>query len=194
MLTHLLLNGPDGTRGDARHSVLGRGVPNLRLGRLKCSLGEAFAAARGEALVQNQARPLGLAGLINRVHRVLQGVSAEVAERNDLFVGELDAIAALGGGGNGMRMGDMARAMLVSAPNATRIVKQLEDRGLAQRGPSAKSDREVIVRLTVKGEDAFRACLPQLETELQGALDSALLDGEQDQLYQLLRKLGGPVP
>ena len=93
-----------------------------------------------------------------------------------------------------MRMGDMARAMLVSAPNATRIVKQLEARGLAQRGPSAKSDREVIVRLTVKGEDAFRACLPQLETGLQGALESLLLDGEQDQLYQLLRKLGGPVP
>ena len=144
--------------------------------------------------MQEQARPLGLAGLINRVHRVLQGVSAEVAGRNDLYVGEMEALAALGHGGSAMRMGDMARAMLVSAPNATRIVKQLEDRGFAQRGPSAKSDREVIVRLTARGEDAFRACLPQLETDLQGVLDSALLDAEQDQLYQLLRKLGGPIP
>ncbi len=142
--------------------------------------------------MQDQARPLGLAGLINRVHRVLQGVSAEVAGRNDLYVGEMEALAALGRG-SAMRMGDMARAMLVSAPNATRIVKQLEDRGFAQRGPSAKSDREVIVRLTAKGEDAVRACLPQLETGLQVALDSALSDGEQDQLYQLLGKLGGPV-
>lgn len=142
--------------------------------------------------MQEQARPLGLAGLINRAHRVLQGLSAEVAERNDLYVGEMEAIAALGRG-SAMRMGDMARAMLVSAPNATRIVKQLEDRGLAQRGPSANSDREVIVRLTPKGEDAFRACLPQLETEIQSALDSALSDREQDQLYQLLRKLGGPI-
>ena len=87
MLTHLLLNGPDRTGGDARHSVLGAGRSNLPLGRLECSLGEPFAAAWGEPLVQNQARPLGLAGLINRVHRVLQGVSAEVAGRNDLFVG-----------------------------------------------------------------------------------------------------------
>lgn len=143
--------------------------------------------------MQEQARPLGLANLINRAHRVLQGVSAEVAGRNDLYVGEMEAIAALGRG-SAMRMGDMARAMLVSAPNATRIVKQLEDRGFAERGPSAKSDREVIVQLTEKGEEAFRSCLPQLETELQAALDSALLEREQDQLFQLLRKLLGPVP
>lgn len=163
-----------------------------RLGRQKGSLGKAFVAARGDTLVQEPARPLGLAGLIHRVHRVLQGVSAEVAGRNDLYVGEMEALAALGRG-SAMRMGEMARAMLVSAPNATRIVKQLEDKGFAQRGPSAKSDREVIVRLTAKGEDSLRACLPQLETELQGALDSALSDVEQDQLHRLLRKLGGPT-
>ena len=144
--------------------------------------------------MQEQARPVDLAGLINRAQRVLQGVSAEVAERNDLYVGEMEALAALGRGSGGMRMGDLARALLVSAPNATRIVKQLEDRSFAQRGPSAKSDREVIVRLTAKGEDAFRACYPQLETEIQGALDSALSDGEQDRLYQLLSKLGGSIP
>ena len=143
--------------------------------------------------MQEQARPLGLTGLIHRVHRVLQGVSAEVAGRHNLYVGEMEALAALGRGSS-MRMGDMARAMLVSAPNATRIVRQLEDRGLARRGPSAKSDREVIVRLTAKGEDAIQACLPQLERELQGTLDAALSDGEQDQLYQLLRKIGGPTP
>lgn len=144
--------------------------------------------------MQEQARPLGLTGLINRVHRVLQGVSAEVAERNDLYVGEMAALATLGRGSGGMRMGDMALALQVSAPNATRIVKQLEGRGFAQRAPSARSDREVIVRLTAKGEDAIRACLPPLETEIQSVLDSALSDGEQDQLFQLLRKLGGPVP
>jgi DNA-binding MarR family transcriptional regulator len=143
--------------------------------------------------VQEQVRPLVLAGLINRVHRVLQGIGADVAGRCNLYLGEMEALAALGRGGSAMRMGDMARAMLVSAPNATRIVKQLENRGFAERGPSAKSDREVIVRLTEKGEDAFQTCLRELETELQGALDSVLLDGEQDQLCQLLLKLAGPV-
>lgn len=143
--------------------------------------------------MQEPAQPLGLVGLLNRVHRVLHGVSAEVAGRNDLYLGELEAIAALGRG-IGMRMGEMARAMLVSAPNATRIVKQLEARGLAQRGPSAQSDREVIVRLTEKGEQAFRVCLPQLETELQGTMDAALSKVEQEQLFELLQKLGGAAP
>lgn len=138
--------------------------------------------------MQEKARPLELAGLITRVHRVLQGVSAEVAERNDLYVGQMEAIAVLGAG-SAMRMGDIARAMSVSAPNATRIVKQLEDRGFAQRGPSAHSDREVIAQLTAKGEDIFRACRPKLEAEIQSAFSSALSDAEQDQLYQLLHKL-----
>lgn len=193
MLTHLLLNGLERTGGDTRHSVLGIAMPILRLGR-KCSLGKAISAARwGKPPVQEQVRPLVLAGLINRVHRVLQGVGAEVAGRYDLYLGEMEALAALGRGGSAMRMGDMARAMLFSAPDATRIVKQLENRGFAERGPSAKSDREVIVRLTAKGEDAFQACLPELETKLQGALDSVLADREQDQLCRLLLKLAETV-
>ena len=132
--------------------------------------------------------PLDLVGLIYRAHRALQGIGNEVAERNGLYIGEMDAIITLGRAG-GMRMGDMARAMLVSAPNATRIVKQLEGRGLAQRGRSSTSDREVIVRLTPKGEEAYRGCLPQLEHDAGSLVDGVLSADEQRQLGALLEKL-----
>ncbi len=132
--------------------------------------------------------PLDLVRLIYRAHRTLQGIGGAVAEGNGLFVGEMDAIITLGRAG-GMRMGDMARAMVVSAPNATRIVKQLEGRGLVRRGRSATSDREVIVRLTPKGEEAFQGCLPQLERDSSLLVDAVLSAEEQRQLRVLLEKL-----
>ncbi len=132
--------------------------------------------------------PLDLVGLIYRAHRALQGIGNDVAERNGLYIGEMDAIVTLGRAG-GMRMGDMARAMLVSAPNATRIVKQLEGRGLAQRGRSSTSDREVIVRLTAKGEEAYQGCLPQLQRESATYVDGVLSAEDQQQLRGLLDKL-----
>jgi len=132
--------------------------------------------------------PLDFVGLIYRAHRAFQGIGNEVAERNGLYIGEMDAIITLGRAG-GMRMGDMARAMLVSAPNATRIVKQLEGRGLAQRGRSSTSDREVIVRLTPKGQEAYQGCLPQLEHDAASLVDGVLSADEQRELGVLLDKL-----
>lgn len=86
-------------------------------------------------------------------------------------------------------MGEVARRMLASPPNVTRLVKQLEERGLVQRHRCPHSDRQVIARLTAEGEAVFDREYPAQVAYLEGWFDSRLDDDEQERLIELLQKL-----
>ena len=137
-----------------------------------------------------QTSPVDIVNQVNQAHRVFNDMGGEVAARFALFVGEMDVINVLGKIGS-HRMGQMARRLLISPPNATRIVKQLEEKGLVHRSRSEASDREVIVRLTEEGSKLYNECFPQIACEAQARFDTALSPEEQSTLLTLLQKLNG---
>ncbi len=147
----------------------------------------------GEGSVAREKVLVQLVGQVCRVHKVVNEMGGEVAARHDLFVGELDVVNLLGRT-PGLRMGDVAHRLSISPPNATRIVKPLEEKRLVWRSRAENSDREVIARLTDEGFSVHERCSPQIVGEAKALFDTALSPEEQSVLLSLLQKLDGCSP
>ncbi len=77
-----------------------------------------------------------------------------MAKKVGLSMTEFDFIAGLGNTG-GLRMSDLAQAMITTPSNVTRICAAMEKKGIAVRERSSESDREVIAKLTREGQKLF---------------------------------------
>src|SRR5262245_55827625 len=93
-----------------------------------------------------------------RVMRTVLRANAALRDAHEAILNPLgftltdfDMIAALGNT-EGLRMTELARHMMTSPSNVTRVCKGLEAKGLVTRARSASSDREVLARLTPKGD------------------------------------------
>jgi DNA-binding MarR family transcriptional regulator len=125
---------------------------------------------------------------------VVQHTRAFVERQTGLTMTEFDMLAELGNQA-GIRMSDLATKMVVSAANVTRVAQSLAAKGLVVRERAAHSDREVLARLTPEGERMFRLHFPQATEFMASLIDSQLTPGEQEQLGELLGKMGkSPSP
>jgi DNA-binding MarR family transcriptional regulator len=111
-----------------------------------------------------------------------------LTQHHELLMTEFDMIAALGNT-KGLRMGELANAMITSPANVTRVAQALQKRGLVERARSDQSDREVIARLTPAGEEFFRKHFVEVASFSRTLIDGALTAAEQSQLVGLLDKL-----
>jgi MarR family 2-MHQ and catechol resistance regulon transcriptional repressor len=109
-------------------------------------------------------------------------------ERIGMPIGEFDLLSALGNTG-GLRMRDLAEAMITTAPNVTRVCSVMEEKGLVKRQRSEVSDREVVARLTPAGEKRFEQVFPQTVNYSAAILDTGLTHKELETLASLLDKL-----
>jgi DNA-binding MarR family transcriptional regulator len=66
-----------------------------------------------------------------------------------------DVLAALDRDGDGMTMGALSRALLVSNGNVTQLVQKLQKDGLVRIAPSPTDRRASVVRLTARGQSEF---------------------------------------
>ena len=94
--------------------------------------------------------PISLVRAVGQVQRMFREIAIGIAADFDLFLGEMDALMALAESGE-LRMGDVAKRMSISPTNATRLIKQLEGKGLVRRTRSMASNREVFACLTARG-------------------------------------------
>jgi DNA-binding MarR family transcriptional regulator len=101
---------------------------------------------------------------------------------------EFDLLSTLGNT-EGMRMKDLAMTMVTTASNVTRVCAVMEKKGLVQRQRAQSSDREVIAKLTPKGQALFEVLFPKTVNYSAQIIDTALEPGEQKQLAELLDKL-----
>jgi DNA-binding MarR family transcriptional regulator len=101
---------------------------------------------------------------------------------------EFDLLAALGNT-DGLRMKDLAHAMITTPSNVTRVCAVMEEKGLITRERSKTSDREVIARLTPTGEKLFHDTFAKTVNHTAAVLDAALDRAELEQLAALLDKL-----
>jgi DNA-binding MarR family transcriptional regulator len=106
----------------------------------------------------------------------------------DLPMIEFDLISALGNT-DGLKMKDLAYAMITTPSNVTRVCAVMEEKGLITRERSKASDREVIARLTPAGQKRFRDTFAKTVNQTAAILDSALDKDEQKTLAGLLQRL-----
>jgi DNA-binding MarR family transcriptional regulator len=127
--------------------------------------------------------------LLLRAHaHVIEEHRRYLENAHGLLMTEFDMIAALGNT-KGLRMGDLAGAMITSPGNVTRVAQALEKRGLVERRRSPHSDREVLAKLTPAGDEFFRKHFVGVATFSSDYMDRALSKAEQKQLAELMGKL-----
>lgn len=129
--------------------------------------------------------------ILRTVHRANQALfdgAAHVIEASGLPASEVDAIFTLGNT-QGLRMSDIAARMLTTAPNVTRVIKNLEKRKLVRRFPNPKSERETIAKLTRAGEAIFAKYYPLAYRATRDQIDSCLTGSEQQDLIALLERI-----
>ena len=99
-----------------------------------------------------------------------------------------DLLAALDRHPEGMTMGALSRALLVSNGNVTQLVQKLAKDGLVAITPSPTDGRASIVRLTPAGEADF-AALASAHHDWIDALVAGLDGAARENLYQGLGAL-----
>lgn len=101
---------------------------------------------------------------------------------------EFDMLSTLGNT-EGRRMKDLAASMITTPSNVTRVCAVMEEKGLVERRRSTESDREVIAKLTPKGEALFHEAFPKTVNFSARMMDTGLSRDEQQTLAALLDKL-----
>ncbi|MFN7176421.1 MAG: MarR family winged helix-turn-helix transcriptional regulator [Thermaurantiacus sp.] len=99
-----------------------------------------------------------------------------------------DVLAALDRAEQGLTMGALSRALLVSNGNVTALVQTLVREGLVETLPSETDRRASIVRLTPAGQTAFIAQAGRHHA-LIGRLFKGLSARERTELHALLGRL-----
>lgn len=107
-------------------------------------------------------------------------------EQFDTTLPRFDILATLSRRPEGMRMGELSKALLVSNGNVTAIVRQLHEQGLVSSIPDPDDRRSAIVSLTPAGREQF----DQLAAAHHEWVREALKQFPEQQQSQLLDLLG----
>jgi DNA-binding MarR family transcriptional regulator len=106
----------------------------------------------------------------------------------DTTLPRFDVMATLERYPDGVSMGELSRALLVSNGNVTALVKQLESDGYASSRPAPEDRRSSIVALTDQGRRHFADLASAHRGWIQGMF-AEMSDGDQIELYKLLAVL-----
>ena len=79
----------------------------------------------------------------------------------------------------------LAESMRADASNLTTVLRELEDRGLVERGTAQHDRRALALQLTAAGEAARRGLIECLEPPSVAALDPA----DRERLIAILREI-----
>jgi DNA-binding MarR family transcriptional regulator len=115
--------------------------------------------------------PARLALVVGRLNRLLGAGSGGLSH------GQLTALATVAKNGS-LRMADLAGLELVSAPGMTRVVAELENRGLVARSVDPDDGRAFRIQITPEGTAAVlraRAARAQIVAALLRELDATEL-------------------
>jgi DNA-binding MarR family transcriptional regulator len=119
---------------------------------------------------------------------ITRRIDADLRERAGLTLGEYDVLVQLGTGPEaGMRMGELARAIVLSPSGLTRRVARLEQQGLVER--LAENRRIVRSRLTPAGRELLARGAPVNLEGVQELFLDKLGDDEAALLAGLWRRL-----
>lgn len=109
-------------------------------------------------------------------------------EQFETTLPRFDVMAALDRVTDGLNMGALSKALLVSNGNVTAIVRQLHEQGLVVSQPDPEDRRSAIVALTPAGKAQFAVLAAAHHQWVRDALQDFPAE-RQDQLLSLLTEL-----
>ncbi len=128
-----------------------------------------------------------------RAHAVLTRLlEGELEREHDLPLASYDVLVQLSEAPAGLRMSELAGAVLLSRSGLTRLVDRLEREGLVERRSCPSDARGTLAVLTGAGTDRLRTAAP---AHLRGVAEhfaAAYDDAEVAVLTTLLERLSGP--
>lgn len=115
-------------------------------------------------------------------------VRRRLADEFDTTLPRFDVLAALDRRQDGMTMGELSQALLVSSGNLTALVRQLERQGFLtmQRDPNDR--RSWVLSISTAGRRHFRKVAAEHHHWIAGMFAGMSADHSQ-QLYELLAEL-----
>jgi DNA-binding MarR family transcriptional regulator len=134
--------------------------------------------------------PMGIAGRISRLSRVLDSRLKEFFAEYDLERWEFDVLATLRRSGPPYELtaGTLNRAAMITSGAITNRIDRMAQRGLVERVPDEEDRRSVRVRLTDLGWETIEELVgPHAENEAR--LLAALKPRDRDRLAGTLRDL-----
>ena len=109
-------------------------------------------------------------------------------EQFDTTLPRFDVMAALDRAEDGLNMGGLSRALLVSNGNVTSIIRQLVEQGFVSSRPDPQDRRSAIVALTPAGKASFNELAAAHHQWIREALRNFPV-AMQEQLLLLLSEL-----
>lgn len=132
-------------------------------------------------------------GLVRAGETLARNLDAELERDHgiSLRAHEVLVILALFAPGGRLRMAELNRLTPLSQSRVSRLVAELESRGLVERSPADGDGRGVQVSITPRGIEKFRAAQDTHLDGLERLLYSRLTDREIRQLAALTAKILG---
>ncbi len=122
--------------------------------------------------------------------RLIEQLDRDLRQSHDLPLSWYDVLVQLEEAGEPVVIGDLARRLLISPSNCTRLVDRLVRSGLVERlsGLDPDDGRVKHVNITELGRDQLRAAAP---THLRGVEDgfTSLLSGDQQAVARFLGRV-----
>ncbi len=128
--------------------------------------------------------------LLNRVgFAMVESFTAEALKRHGLSIDMWRVLAALSSGG-AQRQVDLSDMTSIDASTMSRLVSRLVRLGLATRGRSETSNREVVVALSPKGRALVQKLIP-IANDLERKASAGLTARELAEAKRLLTRMYG---
>jgi DNA-binding MarR family transcriptional regulator len=134
---------------------------------------------------------MAIVGRIRRIDRVIQERIDAVFAGHGLEAWEFDVLATLRRNGEPHQLtpGELLDSMMITSGAMTNRIDRLQGRGLVERRPHPDDGRQVLVSLTAAGRELVDTVVADHAANQVG-LVSSLTERQQQQLTELLRKLG----
>ena len=119
-------------------------------------------------------------------------IRRRLAEEFDTTLPRFDVLAALDRRADGMTMGELSQALLVSGGNLTALVRQLQSLQYLEMERDPQDRRSWVVKITEPGRRHFREVAEEHHHWI-GAMFAGLSPEHSAQLYDLLAELKGSL-
>ena len=119
-------------------------------------------------------------------------IRRRLAEEFDTTLPRFDVLAALDRRADGMTMGELSQALLVSGGNLTALVRQLQSLRYLELERDPQDRRSWVVKITEPGRRHFREVAEEHHHWI-GAMFAGLSAEHSAQLYDLLAELKGSL-
>ena len=127
-----------------------------------------------------------------RVHaEVVRRLDGELEREHGLGLNSYDVLVQLSLAPGGMRMSELADAVLLSRAGITHLVERLERDGLVERRPGTRDSRQVFASVTERGLDLLARSTPSHLLAVREQFLDRLTEHQKSELAAVWRALLG---